>query len=323
MNRPLISAFAFLLLAAGSARAEQCNSIAFEYRCELGDVKLAPGESLKYALPSRYHSLPVEFVELSHRQEASETHGWDAGKKWDDAPAYTSLQFALANTPDEGDSSLFVYWGGPSSGEHGAKFAEVRSSPEIEYLYEWRKYGFRLLDLDHAWKSELFASAVRLVASGMDPVRIAGFSVKFLPPRPRSFVEKVFASGGDLGDYETAENRTSGSASPGNYENSLCLRSGEEILVPLEGSGDLVSADVMAGDQHVDETLGWGKLSVQHIHQGIRTSILNRANVGPEGVIRSFRPGDALPYSNGDQIRISASSDTVCVMGYRIGMNPE
>jgi len=369
MKYAALSLSLFPLVLSASARADDCESeiaaartdprvvrvietpaTATRYSADFSpesEIRLSPGEMVYFVLPKEMRKSPIDFVTLGHRQDPSETSGGSASDYLvrDPYPAYLSVQFLRADTP----APDWRYWGGPASSRFGAKFAEVRAGgPEIEGLYEWRKYGTGSTngrgdrnDLDH---SALFSCLGRVVASGSDKLRFSRLVVKTSPEAPKNFETQIYTPGTAMGDFETAEGREYGGGEwhdglypdaltlkKANYTTEKPLRNGwsllnENLRIPLKKGQRLLSVEVAAGDAKGMEAYhryrrGGGSLGIALVHaDGTRAVLLERENVGPEGVIKAAVDGSA-PAKTGDFVEVQAKSGTVFVMGVRIGTN--
>lgn len=318
-----------------------CNSV--QYR--IPEQTLKPGEALEFAIPEDMRSRPVNFVVLGHRQDPSNGTHPTHGSEWDSKPGLTSVQVYSNQFP----SDPWRYWGGSASGDQGAKFAEVSHSPELENLYEWRKYGHSGTKTGSSTHAPLLPRKVRLVSTGQDPVVVSELTVKVEPVPASQFLEGIFAEGTKFPDPQTGTGThfAGGQAAQGKFPRAVVLSpgyastrktelpsgwklQGSELRIPLKASMKITQVEVAGGDSHEDGitnsdggwgTKGWAKLSI-----GVRKTdgqvqwMMNRENVPPEGILMASPVECNQALQAGDEIVIRSDSDTTYLMGVRIGL---
>jgi hypothetical protein len=280
---------------------------------------LAPGEAIEFAVPAAQRKKPVAFVTLGHGALTGyEDH--------DESPALTSLQFRST------EDSRWKYWGGPSSGEAGAKFAEYRwGGLELEGLYEWGNYGF--LDLESNAKSTapLLVDRVRAVSTGKDPVRIGEVSIVFWPNKRGSLREHVFVPGTNFGDYLSSRGASysldrASAWEIGHSGETKSDPSGAElangsIVLPLAAGEKLRSVEVACGDDpESGGSPGSAFLSIRlQRADGSSESWKENENVPPTGILKAGSPDCDFVAKEGDRLEITGGGDRVWVMGVRLG----
>jgi hypothetical protein len=100
---------------------------------EFQEMEIPPGEEVYFKVPQAFQSSDLSLVVMSHRQNPKTEVGTVDG--WDKRPGLTSVQVFSEELQD------WRYWKGKSSGEAGAKFADVSSKGEIDALYKWETQG--------------------------------------------------------------------------------------------------------------------------------------------------------------------------------------
>jgi hypothetical protein len=311
-------------------------------------VRVYPDHSVYLVIPSHLRSRGIDFVGLAHRQSRRDDRsGVRSIKDRDHTPALTSVQ---VYDPSFAPGERWRYWCGHSSGEQGAKFAEVRShrSPEEEMLYEWTYNGHVSIDQRCPRRNKsrrpLLPSLVRLVSVGKDPVRLESFSLQMTTTPPTDADDWVFTPGTRIGDLATGDGRRFGGGQKhgGEYPSAIRLREGSRprrsadlpqgvrfegsaVRVALRPGASLARIEVAAGDARGTDGRkyrpGNGHLRIVWIRAGglAPMELLGSTNIGPEGVYRGLFETDRSIAAPGDEIEIQAVSGTVNVMAVRVG----
>jgi hypothetical protein len=280
---------------------------------------LNPGEGIEFGVPKELQKKSLTFVVLGHAQMTP--YG-----SWDDKPGLTSLQFRSA------DDHRWKYWGGPSSGEAGAKFAEYRSGGlELEGLYEWGHYGHLDLETKVADTSPFHIDRIRAVSTGTDQVVVGEVGVLFWPAAAKSTRSFVFSPGTSFGDYSSSEGSSYsldystawkiGYGSDSKTDSSGAKLENGKILIPLAAGEKLGSVEVACGDApQTGSEPGGGALTIRVIHADGSSDVWKNAeNVPPQGILKSATPICGFAAKTGDAVEVSGSGDTVWVMGARLG----
>lgn len=283
-------------------------------------VKLFPGQSLYFAVPSSLRNRPLYMVALTHRQDDDGGACWNCPEN-DTKPGLTSVQL---HSSQFSSNQTWRYWGGHSSGPKGAKFAEARN--EKEGLYDWYKKGHLSVSDDSKSFSPLYVDAVRMVSTGKDPVYISELIVK-ISPEADYFTQNSFGAGATLGDYLTAQGRVYGTLETGlkmPYTQNVTLPAGwsingNRIKIPLEAGKKFRSVEMMIGDARSDGSPGGAIVSIQLNRQGHSPEMItNRENVAPRGVILAGPGDDSVVGQAGDYVSIQVDYDTAYIGAIRL-----
>ncbi len=311
------------------------------------EIVMEPQTAIYFPIPKHLQNRPISFVILGHRQDPSTHVGWNSQTGRDDVPGLTSFQVH----PKGAAQNQWRYWAGSASGQFGAKFAEPRSTPEMENLYDWMSLGHRSIYANDLSRDPLSTDVVRLVGVGTDKVYVKELTIKFLPDQPASFIERIFSPGtqfhptvGQKGSFGGGQNSGGvfpqalalNSSNPGiNFSatDSFQLMNRSLLSVELPAGKKLVSVELAAGDSHPDQirnsdggygTQGWAKFSIgkgpanAQSHQ-IRW-FTNRENSPPEGLLfGSPQECDAV-IRPGERLYVLAQDDVFYIMGLRIGL---
>lgn len=318
---------------------QSCSSVAFKFP----EKKLNPGEALYFSIPEELRGKPVLFIVLGHRQDPGSEKGTNPETQWDDIPGLTSVQ-VHSSTGDA--ATAWRYWAGQASGAKGAKFAEVSYAPEIENLYEWLSTGHNAVSDDSHTTDPVSIDAARMISAGKDPVWISQLVIKTQAPIAKTWVEAIFSPGTVFpvtpdqkpiygggqnfkGKFPKAFSLPAHEDVKAEHAKKGFKRSGSDLVLPLAAGQRLAAVEIAGGDSHPDEitnsdggwgTKGWSKLSV-----GIRSAdgqtqwMMERENVPPEGLLMTGPKHCADVAKEGDQLVISAQSDTTYLMGVRVG----
>jgi hypothetical protein len=171
------------------------------------EALLAPQQKIEFQLPANYQSRTLDYIVLEHRQDPSSPQNaahLRTGIKHDPEPGLTSIQVRGTSTKQ------WYFWGGDSSGQAGAKYAEIRGYPEIERLYEWLKNGYYSVVGEDYFDGPLSIDRLQAVSLGTDSVLISKIAAGFIPARPTHQIEKIYSTGTQMGDPETQHGRALG-----------------------------------------------------------------------------------------------------------------
>lgn len=321
--------------------SKTCSSLTYEFP----ETRVSPGQALYFDVPTEFRDRPVTFVTIGHRQNPSDPSNYGLGAtEHDSKPGLTSTQ--ILTTGYEGADN-WRYWAGSASGAYGAKFAELRGSPEIEHLYEWRKIGHYGVGSKAHETTPIKPQAIRMVSNGSDDVLMSSIKLLVQPPKPDKYVEHEFSKGTRLGDPETTSGRAygGGQGHGGKFPGALALghwpraeprlpkgwkHESSILRIPLAAGQKLTAVEVACGDTHPDGIInkdggtgssGYSKLSIYLDHaDGSTDTLLNHENVPPQGVLTGFPPSCDSKTREGDTLVIKASDDTTYIMGLRIGL---
>ncbi|HLD98690.1 MAG TPA: hypothetical protein VJB59_00435 [Bdellovibrionota bacterium] len=304
---------------------------------------LNPGESLYFHVPEEFRTRPVNFVILGHRQDHStpSNRNLNRGDR-DSEPGLTSVQIHSSRLPE---ADAWRYWGGSASGEKGAKFAEIGGGIEVENLYEWQKKGHLSVVSDVRSTGPLYPDALRMVSLGKDPVIVNQLALKVLGQKPDELVDRVFSSGTEIGDPESAAGRKYGGGQMfgGKFPGALQLNGGgaqpklpsgwrmeaDGLHIPLDAGKRFIGLDVALGDTHPDGVTnedggtgskGGAKLSIGLARKGQAVDwFMSRENVPPQGVLMATPTDCDYVAQAGDEVIIRSDFDTAYVMAIRLG----
>lgn len=306
------------------------SAVTFDHPSETGcytlsyrdlNTVLQPGDAADFVVPKEYHGKHLTFVTLGHG--ALNSYG-----QWDDAPQFTSLQFKSSK------DQTWRYWGGPSSADGGAKFAEYRGGGlELEGLYEWGHYGHYDLDKKTRSLEPLSFTAMRAVSTGVDPVLLGEVTVRYWPDRVKTVREYIITPGTKFGDYRTTEGSNYsldyGSAhliygfggTPRTIDGATLDSHG--ISIPLKKGEKLRSVEVACGDApEQGSDPGAGRLYVEIRHaNGTTEQWIRNENVPPAGILKAATPRCDFKAEEGDVVQIYGDDDRVWAMGVRLGLD--
>jgi hypothetical protein len=318
-----------------------------EVKYKLSGRKLAPGTSIYMAVPKELAKGELSFMTVTHGALKSEdSSAAKDGDGWDSTPALTSVQVFASNVSE---SDGWRYWGGPSSGEQGAKFAEFRTEPEN--LYEWKNKGHVGVKSGKKVYEDLNPAAIRVRSVGQDPVHIYEITLKIAPPKASGHQDVIFTPGASLGDVETHKGAKYDFSHtyPGALQlNGLSdggpgkakLPEGWKIVsgnleIPLPAGKKLSFVDVACGDVHQvleggkyvpqkkssgDIQRGYAKLAI-----GLKKAsgqvawFMSDQNVPSKGILTGAPNDPSYVIQPGDKVIVRSSSDTTHVMGVRVG----
>lgn len=295
---------------------KSCSTVTYK----IPEYKMNPGEALYFHIPPEYRERAVRFMVLGHRQE--NIPGWKPGT-WDEKPGLSSVQVATKGN--------LRYWKGMSSGNKGAKFAEIRTSLEMENLYDWNSFGHVDTRTNHESTDPLYPEAMVVESVGKDQVLVGEMTLKIEPFKETTKEEKIFSEGTKFMP-EGKEKKYAlggGQAFKGKFPGAKELGPGQELVIELVEGKKITSVDIACGDSHPDEvknhdggwgTSGWAKLSVGILKpDGTTVWMMNRENVPPEGMLIASPADCDEKNMKGSKLIIKSESDTTYIMGVHIG----
>lgn len=283
--------------------SQACHSLSYRNLRQT----LKPGEAMEFGVPRGLQSKAIAFVTLGHAQMSS------YGDR-DSTPGLTSVQFRSSQ------DGKWKYWGGPSSGEAGSKFAEYRGgSFELEGLYEWGHYGYFDLDSRAQSNDPLPIDRIRAVSSGDDSVVVDEVSVVFWPSSVKVMKEEIFTPGTRFGDYVS----TQGASYSLDHSTAREIGYSSPLSIPLEAGKKLSSVEVACGDASPSSSNpGGGALTFRLVHaDGTADVWKDSENAPPAGILKAATPVCDYKTVEGDRLEISGGGDRVWVMGVRLGFN--
>lgn len=315
-----------------SPSEENAYDLVFKFPNEL---RLVPGESIYLVLPARFSAHPLANVILGHRQNPRDQRGssgydpFTGSKTYDQYPAYTSVQ---VHSVVHAYKDSWRTWGGPVSSDKGSKFAEIRKGAEFDNLYEWPLKGHKSLRNERWEDGSIDVDMVKIEALGDDPVYLDSVTVKVIAPKANNYVDISYTRDRtSLGDPITFKGRRYGGGQsyrgtfPGAQQLSPSRWRTPRLAIPVNGK-KLKSVSVAVGDTKPDGvrnqdggmgSLGAAKISI--IIEGVdgsETVIVDRENVGPQGVISGYTAGAGIEAAS---IIIKAHQDTAYIMGIQYG----
>lgn len=293
-----------------------CSTVTYKFP----EIEMKANESVYFHVPKDLRERGVRFMVLGHRQKPNDN---TAEGQWDDTPGLSSVQVF--------NGKNWNYWNGPSSGDKGAKFAETRSSAEIENLYDWDKYGYVRMETKETSTSELLPEAMKVTSVGTDLVYLSELTLKVNPPKESSNQEYIYSKGTKFTPNDPNQKYilSGGQKFEGKFPGAKKIHSYDSITIPVKAGMKITSIDIACGDSHPDGkknsdggygTQGWAKLSV-----GLKNSkgeikwFMSRENVPPEGMLIAS-PAECDEITEpGSEIVISSEEDTTYVMGVHVG----
>lgn len=293
-----------------------CSSVSYK----IPEVPMKPGEGVYFHVPAELRDRGVRFMVIGHRQEPGPN--FKPGE-WDDNPGLSSVQVL--------SKDKWSYWNGPASGKKGAKFAEVRSYPEIENLYDWSNYGHKDIETEEASTEKLLPEMMKVESVGSDTVYLSELTLKVEPFEEKSNTEQIFSPGTKFFPHKKDKKYQlgGGQSFEGTFPGAREVNPGNEISIPLKAGQKITSVDVACGDSHPDKiqnsdggygTQGWAKLSIGiQKPNGKITWIMSRENVPPEGVMMASPDDCDEKVESGSKLIIRSDSDTTYVMGVHVG----
>lgn len=305
------------------------------------EIKLKPRDVLYFYVPEEYAKLNISRLGFSHRQKGEFVER-------DLKPGLTSALVYSKSVP--GDE--YRYWGGPSSGELGAKFAENSPYPEYDGLYEWPKKGHRGLRNSKKIFKLISANVIRLQNLGTDDVYVSKLDFEFMPNIPAVEKVHIFTPGSHFGDPYTMSGRTYGGGQnhQGTFPNAISLNSKYEydetnlprdftvsknklfIKVPKENNFSFI--EIMCGDSRPDRAInrdgGYGSpgnaevsVSIENLYSGIKRTLAKNISIPPEGVIMISEINNEIKLEEGDRLVVTnkVNKSTLYIMAIRMGLD--
>ena len=325
----------------GHPQDQGCSQVQYVLEKEL---VLQPNETAYFTIPQGLRNKAITFATLGHRPDPKTQRGRATKTEWDEWPGHTSLQLW-----SEADHH-WHYWAGHASGKFGAKFAEVRNSPEQEGFYDWGKIGHWAISENKALsRAPLHADFFRLVSLGLDPVYIKNVGIKVMPHMGTQESIVIFSPGTEFGHPFTFNGTHFGGGQKfkGTFPNAFMLNPRERhfehpkklpegwsqpvggtlAFLPKPGS-KIYETQIAIGDSKPNEIKnddgGWGShggslLNVIYRHADGREEYwMRNENVPPEGILRAAPHDCGITVEEGDQIIYRVSKDTAYLMGARV-----
>jgi hypothetical protein len=293
-----------------------CSSVSYKFP----DIKAKPNDSVYFHVPVDLRDRGVRFMILGHRQIPGP--GNVAGA-YDTNPGLTSVQIHSKDS--------WSFWGGPSSGKNGAKFAEIGNSAEIENLYDWDHYGHINLSSNETSMDPLLPDAVKITSVGTDEVIWSELTLKVNPPKEVEKQEVIYSEGTKFtpDNHDQKYILSGGQNFQGKFPGAKVISSGNNISIPIKPGMKITSIDIACGDSHSDGQKnsdgGWGKQGWAKLSIGIKKSngtiswMMNLDNVPPEGVLMTSPVNCDEKTEENSEIVIKSEDDTTYVMGVHIG----
>ena len=292
---------------------------------------------------------------LEHRQDPQTQFG-DPKKDHkygkDDVPGKVSLQVheCLETSPNP----KWRFWAGSSSGNNGAKYAEIQSSAEIDNLYDWATTGHMEINNRGAYKEkrDLCIDGLRIHALGrfgvpipqqkFDEVVLHGVKVRFKPSDNLDQSEFIFTPGLDFkaqtfGVKQKYVGQYPGAIPVGRWQwpheasplpQGWSVR-GNRMIIPLQNHKKIFAVEVAGGDQKGDVenrnedggmgSKGYAKLDIYiQKARGQKIYLLRNENVAPQSFYQGIVPA-GYKYTHGDHLIIESRKQFTMVMGVKIG----
>lgn len=273
-----------------------------EYK--LKEIQLRPKESLEFEIPSFLQEKYIAGISFGHRQDETPTER-------DYRPAYTRLTVLSQENTEE---AKWRYWGGHFSGTYGAKFAEQRSRPEIDSLFEWPRSGHYAMGERRKKYDLIKPLRIKVENVGVDDLLFSSLSLQTISQEEEIIEDYVFSGKSNFGDPITMANRfyDGGQIYRGKFPGALRLHSSNgdywerlpkswrisqnRVYIPLKEGRTLTQIEVMCGDTKPDGVRnkdgGWGSLGNAKLSILIQKEDLDepqvvayRKNAPPQGVI--------------------------------------
>jgi len=309
------------------------------------EVNLNPDDIILIKVPDYYADQYISSISFGHRQD-------EPPQKLDLNPAYTRL---LILSQKKNETNKWRHWGGHYSGKYGAKFAEQRSGPEIDSLYEWPKIGHYVFRTRLKSKALIKPKLIKIQNVGNDNLLLSSVSMHTFSSSPisKNNIEDIFFSGeSSFGNPYTMKGRLydGGQRHKGKFPGAFRLSrtngnfwSGlpahwkmnkNRVEIPLYGGSynnkTLTQVEVMCGDTKPDGLRnidgGWGSLGnakltmkIYKSSSGETITLGKNINVPPEGVLSSSTPKNYRGII-GDRLILEnrLNSSTLYIMGIRL-----
>jgi hypothetical protein len=302
----------------------EVTSISASYR--FPEIRLGKDEVIYFLVPENLAKKDLSQISFDHRQNG-------AAVLHDPTPGLTSITVYSKDFP--GDE--LRHWAGPSSAKFGSKFAENRTLPEHDNLYEWPRIGHKGFKTELS-KELLHPQAIRVQNYGTGTVLLSKLTIEVIPPAADVYEEKIFSPKANFGD-RIMEGRNYGGTF-GNYPNALRLSSTgfryypslssnmfvsrNELFIALKANAKLSSFEIMCGDALRNGAPGDGELTVfiENVKSGEKRVLTKNLAVAPQSVITltditdtTLTPDDVLVVQN------SSKNATIHIMALRLGYN--
>ena len=349
-----ITLFSFAAISS-PVKPTKIKSFSLEYDLGREGVELFYNQALYLEIPEDFlkRNLVFDFASIAHRQDfhrERQQNPWSSiGADYEDRrPGYTSLEFHIQNSDEDG----WIYWGGNGSGPRNSKFAEIRGNdrPEVDNLYEWQRHQWKRVSNGQSGNTPFSIDSARIVSLGQDPIRAHKVILKFLPPIPQYFSRHIFASGLDFGDFASGlQRKFPGNHKCGDYGRGALVieprgRISKNLVpsdwevedgrlyIPLAKGSHFQTVEIATGDMKRNNcanarySRGGALVSVDIVQKGSFTDtvvdeLMHKENVGTNGVMRAVSSQLEYLAQEGDFIRITVNSDATSIMGIQLGFS--
>jgi hypothetical protein len=317
------------------------NTLSAEYR--IPEFKLKPKDVLYFYVPEKFSTMSLSWLGFSHRQNSQ------ASDSWDEYPGLTSALVYTSSMPKD----KLRYWGGPSSGALGAKFAENSIYPEYDALYEWPLKGHRGVKNKKKSFELISPNVIRIQNLGTDDVYFSKLDFKVTPSPNSTFEEYIFTKNSSFGAVDSMIGRFYGGGQRlrGLYPNAIILSkdltskqpklpshymvSRNELRIKLNPNRKFSFIQIMCGDSHPDMIInrdgGYGTSGNARMNIYLSNSITGNKrllgkniNIPPEGVIEVSEIFEDILTLPGDEIIITNGKlkSSLYIMATRLGFLP-
>ncbi len=317
------------------------NSLSAKYN--IPEVKLMPKDVVYFYVPEKFSDMSLSWLGFSHRQKQEPVGTWDEN------PGLTSALVYTSSMPKDN----LRYWGGPSSGSLGAKFAEIGIYPEYDALYEWPLKGHRGVNNKKKSFKLISPNVIRIQNIGTDDVYFSELDFKVTPSPDDIYEDFIFTKNSHFGAVDSMIGRFYGGGQRhrGLYPNSIILSHQPNAKQPKLPSGFKVSKNelriklptdtkfsfiqIMCGDSHPDMVInrdgGYGTSGNARMNIWISNSLTGKKrlldkniNIPPEGVIVVSEILDRVKPELGDEIVIvnNKLKSPLYIMAIRLGFQP-
>jgi len=276
------------------------SSVTFQFP----ESSLEPGKAIFFKIPQHISKLPVLQISFGHRQKG-------AAEASDLIPGLTPILAFATNR----DSAKLRFWAGPSSGLWGAKFAENRTFPEHDNLYEWPRIGHKGLAKRETEYGPVLTDSVLIYNVGKDVTYISELRVDVIAPPADMYFNYYFSPNSSFGNRDTLQGRKYGGqfgnypgairlSSPGKFSkiHQSVIHEGNRLIVSPQIGSQLGSIEIMCGDGLPNGSPGNGELIVyvKNLITSEKRSLIQKLAIPPQGVVTlsdvienvSFSPED-------------------------------